>query len=67
MFMGDHFLSSHMGKHICYCCIAHNCAMRVLDLWPKTRSTVGQQNAVSHTRFLFFFFYFFSLHDPATP
>ena len=63
---GDDFLSSHMGKPYFYCCIAHNCAICVLDLWPKTQCTVGQQSSVSHTRCLFLF-YFFSLHDPATP
>ena len=40
--------------------------MCALDLWPKTHSTVGQQSAVRHT-YCLFLFYFFSLHDTATP
>ena len=36
------------------------------DIWPKTHSTIGQQSTVSQTRCLFLF-YFFSLHDYATP
>ena len=62
----DDYLSSNMGKPYFYCCIAHNCAICVLDVWPKTHSTVGQQSTISHTRCLFLF-YFFSLHDPGAP
>ena len=47
-------------NHIFYCSITHNCAIYVLDLWPKTHSTIGQQSTVSHTRCLFLVLHFLS-------
>ena len=51
------YILSPRWTQLCYMCF---------DIWPKAHSKGGQKSTVSQIPCLFLF-YFFSLHDPATP